>query len=522
MKAKEKRERALAIVDDYCLYHCGTAITVGFMGGQFGADTYALSALTIAMIEKICNVYGIKNRAAKNVHIARALGRLTIRGTAIARAILNYIPMGCIANGATSYFLTRGAGIQCIDEIEKEQMNMNSQLILGAKDIAVTTLKGTLGEYIEDSTSGICDDALEKVKDALDLDLTKDLGADKIIEAINSIPITAEVGIDKAIGTTLKNALIASIQGDLKKIGSPDMIRDLLYKTVTSMIAEEARMSQAEIQFRLTQKDEHFKVFDEFLVSTSKHFDEINKERGTLEAIRYVISALSDGLKLHFELTPKDMVNKILDNPYDKAIEHEYSKFLPIINDSSTMESLLAKASVLYYRLIAVNYLYHLPNISFDKVDDKLSNMISGRIRSEFGSFDIKSDDYLAYLLSEFIRNHQSYLAHRIPVPILLIDSNIRELEYKENYERTCTYWGKLIKTIENEQDLWSVGNMVYMQLFKLDSMRRTGSWNIYKDDNLVYKVSEFLKYNNNNISKYTTEQVAYFISEYYDNLPVH
>jgi hypothetical protein len=54
-----KREKALAIVDNYSVYHAGTAVTVGAFGGQFGADTVALTGLTTMMIEEICNVYGI-------------------------------------------------------------------------------------------------------------------------------------------------------------------------------------------------------------------------------------------------------------------------------------------------------------------------------------------------------------------------------------------------------------------------------------------------------------------------------
>lgn len=116
-----KREKAIAIIDNYSWYHAGTALTVGAFGGQFGIDRYALTALTIAMIESICNVYEIQSRTAKNLYIARAIGRLTRNGTVIAHAILNWLPLGSIANCATTFFLTRNAGMQCIEEIEREK-----------------------------------------------------------------------------------------------------------------------------------------------------------------------------------------------------------------------------------------------------------------------------------------------------------------------------------------------------------------------------------------------------------------
>lgn len=109
-----KREKAIAIIDNYSWYHAGTALTVGAFGGQFGIDRYALTALTIAMIESICNVYEIQSRTAKNLYIARAIGRLTRNGTVIAHAILNWLPLGSIANCATTFFLTRNAGMHAM------------------------------------------------------------------------------------------------------------------------------------------------------------------------------------------------------------------------------------------------------------------------------------------------------------------------------------------------------------------------------------------------------------------------
>lgn len=75
-EGQKKREKAIAIIDNFSMYHTGTAITVGAFGGQFGADRVALTTLTVTMIEQICNVYGVKSRTAKNIHIARTIYRL--------------------------------------------------------------------------------------------------------------------------------------------------------------------------------------------------------------------------------------------------------------------------------------------------------------------------------------------------------------------------------------------------------------------------------------------------------------
>lgn len=520
MNFDNKRERALEIVDYYCYLHGGTAIAAGYLGGQFGADTGALSVLTAAMINSICEVYGIEDKAAKAVHIGRAWVRLTAKGTALARTILNWVPIGPIANGATSFFLTRSAGKQCIDEIEKEKMSVSSQLKLGVQDVAVTVLKGSIGDVIIESTDGITNETIDKVNQLLDNDLSHSIGIEKIIESIESIPTVAEVGIDKAIGVSLKNGLIACVKGDTKQIGSPEMLRDLIFKTVSSMIDEEVRLSEREIQFRMMTKDQRFSAFNEFLQTTSKHYDELDKERGTLESIRYVMSALSDGMKIHFGLSSQDMLSKIMDNPYDKSIESEYKMFIPIIEDSSSMETLLSKASILYYRLITINYVYRLPNVSFEKIDDRLSHLIAGRIRKAFKSFDTKSNDYLSYMLSEYVREHSSYLTHRFVTPIFSIDQNIREMEYEDNLKRAIAFWCKAAHNAMNDTDLWSIGYMLYIQLFRIERLKKGEYDSLYKDDNLVYRTAEIVKekkFNTTLTDKFSIEQIAYFISEYYD-----
>ena len=89
-----KREEAIDVIEEYAWYHGGTATVTGFLGGQFGADGIALSVLTARMIFRICEIYEITDTSARNIHVLRALGTLTVQGNAIGRTILNWIPMG--------------------------------------------------------------------------------------------------------------------------------------------------------------------------------------------------------------------------------------------------------------------------------------------------------------------------------------------------------------------------------------------------------------------------------------------
>lgn len=198
-EGQKKREKAIAIIDNFSIYHAGTAIAVGALGGQFGADGFALTALTVTMIEQICNVYGVKSRTAKNIHMARAIYRLTKNGTMIA-----HTPLGSFANGATTYFLTRGAGMKCINEIELEQMTGMGQFINIGKDWLKTKACNAIDNTMNDLSDMSTEDVLEKTRETLGTNLTADLKIESIIEAIDKIPTDLTKDVGAAIGGALK------------------------------------------------------------------------------------------------------------------------------------------------------------------------------------------------------------------------------------------------------------------------------------------------------------------------------
>ena len=55
------------------------------------------------------------------------------------------------------------------------------------------------------------------------------------------------------------------------------------------------------------------------------------------------------------------------------------------------------------------------------------------------------------------------------------------------------------------------------MQLFRLKSLAKIYTSPMYKDDNLIYQIAETIKPHIPILSKYSTQQIAYFIAEAYD-----
>lgn len=153
-------ERAMEIIKNYARGHAGTAFSAGQVGGQFGADTAALTALTVKMIKNLCDLYGIKDSSARNVHIASAVARLTLKGTVIARTTLNWFPiLGPLANSGATYFLTKRAGEECIRDIKMNRMNLLDQIKLAAGRGAVTFGSN----LIHEAATSITDDVLQEV-----------------------------------------------------------------------------------------------------------------------------------------------------------------------------------------------------------------------------------------------------------------------------------------------------------------------------------------------------------------------
>lgn len=510
------KEKALAIVDDYSLYHAGTAIAVGAMGGQFGADTVALTALTVSMIESICNVYGIHDRKAKNIHIATAIARLTYKGTVLAKTILNWIPMGCLANGATTYFLTRNAGIKCIQEIERGKMNVKGQLVQGLKDLSVTVVASQLGDSIEHLPEHLSEDVVENIKETLNSDVSADLGTDSLISCIENIPTEAMAGINKAIGISLRAAVIKCLQGGAKT-NTSEMLSKVILGALVSMINEHTKMSESEVHFRIMLKDKHYKTFETFLQNTASHYDEIEKERGVYEAVKYCISGISDGCKVYFGLDSKSILNSILDNPYDKSIEMEYNYYLSLISKSDNLDSIWAKSSMLYYSLIRINYKYNLPNVSFERTDDKLIYMIAGRIQNCSRLLEKENLQVIAYNLSLFIQQNHNSIRTRSTIPLGCFDAEMWQREIDQLCKHQVSFWVNIAKKSSEERCVWTDCVALYMQLFRLKSLVKDDTSPMYKDDNLIYQIAETIKPHIPILSQYSTQQIAYFIAEAYD-----
>lgn len=204
----EQEKRAFEIVEEYAWYHGGTATVSGFLGGQFGLDRIPLTALTLKMINSICHVYEISDNVARNIHIARAIGRLTINGTVIGNTLLNWIPLGSFANGLTSYYLTINAGKKCINEIELEQMNVSDQMKNGIVDVAVTAAAKIAGPVILEEATGITENIAENVKNALELNSSDSAIDSAIRDFIERIPSEFNACIDGALGAIVRESLI--------------------------------------------------------------------------------------------------------------------------------------------------------------------------------------------------------------------------------------------------------------------------------------------------------------------------
>jgi uncharacterized protein (DUF697 family) len=145
-------EQAEAIIDEYAWYHVRAAFIAGHLGGQFGLDRIPLTVLTVAMIVKLCKIFNVSDTRARTIHIATAVGRLTVRGTTIAGLFLNWIPIaGPAVNSAVTYMLTKGAGRDCVRDIKANRMTMNAQAEKAfRRGVLVLAPIGELGDALSD------------------------------------------------------------------------------------------------------------------------------------------------------------------------------------------------------------------------------------------------------------------------------------------------------------------------------------------------------------------------------------
>lgn len=515
---QEKREKAKAIIDNFSIYHAGTAITVGAFGGQFGADRIALTALTVTMIEQICNVYGVKSRTAKNIHIARAIFRLTKNGTAIAHTILNWVPLGSFANGATTFFLTRSAGMKCINEIENEQMIGIGQIINVGKDYLKTKAFNAIDSTMNDLAGMSTEDVLETTRDTLGTSLTADLKIESIIEAIDKIPTGLKKDVGAAIGGALKANLRECMFKDPKAVDSSKLLRDMLFDAICGVAAEHTKQTREEIEFRFIHKNNEFDgTFDEFLRNTTEKYDSLAKGRDMITAVRFAYSSISNEIKLRMGVTSEEITKSVLNNPYDNEIESVYSIYLPMIYDSDNKVSALAKAAMLYQNLCVINYRYNVPNLHPKNADDKLIYFIAGRIKNKTILFANLTTQDIAFILSEYISQHLDMIQLKVSLPVIGYNNDICTKEDSLVNVEINNYWLKIAQNSQQKESIWSDGVAYYIYRKNLSNIFNGDYASLTKDDKLIYTTAEILKNNLELLKAVNTEVVAYYIAETFD-----
>jgi hypothetical protein len=508
-----KKEEAISLVERFCYYHAGTAITVGACGGQFGLDRVPLTALTVKMILNICDIYEIKDNWARMIHVSAAIARLTVNGTTLGHTILNWIPGGCFVNGATTFFLTRNAGMKCINEIEQGNMTVNKQLIQAGKDLSAIAIIHGISDYMD--ITDLADNEIEmNIQEALSISSLDDCGITELLDKLNNIPNEAIVGINKFAFTSFKMSLASAIQNDFKKIDIISVTRTAIFNSIIAIIDEHNTLSQEEIAFRIQQKNGNFaNAFESFIENTTNRFDKLEKERGQLEAIRYLISAISDGYKIYFGLTSKEVLGTILDNPYDNELEKYYCHFINNMKKDTVLKDIWFKGAFLYYKLTVINKKFNKEGCRYTPLDNNLIYMMAGRLKKEIALLSKLTVDEIAYNLSEYINQNEEYFNLSFDAKIILYEENMCEKKYKRIVEEHYRFFLLDMKNDINYDSIWFKASLLYDQLISTNKIFGKAITNISVDDKLIYMIAERLNKNMIVLYKASTEQTAYFIS---------
>lgn len=285
------KERAKEIIEGYARGHAGTAFVAGQFGGQFGADRIPLTALTIAMINELCDLYSITDNGARGVHIANAIGRLTLRGTAVAQTILNWIPLvGPGANSVTTYFLTQQAGWDCVNDIEKGRMTLEEQTLKAVKSAAIST--------VNDMSQVVSDEVVHNIASYTDqLELSGTMATLLKDETLQK----AEKKFLSSVISGTSNQALSGSEIDIK-----EALRKGIFSTVASTIEDETIQllgeyipNQEELVQRLMSSKEiypeHFhRSID---ISIDKYNKALNKEEKE-KALREMAHLVKTGLEL--------------------------------------------------------------------------------------------------------------------------------------------------------------------------------------------------------------------------------
>jgi hypothetical protein len=185
------RSKAKEIIDKYAKFHAGTAFVVGQIpGGMLGFDTIPLTALTVKMINEICNLYQVRSNSARAIFTSHAIARLTVKGTAVANTILKwiYIPiLSPAATTVTTFYLTKQAGWDCVKDIENKYMEDPTGALLGViKRESNRFVFAGISSGVKDFVAPAVDNFIGDLDDLdrLQLDIKDPFVDKKVIESI--------------------------------------------------------------------------------------------------------------------------------------------------------------------------------------------------------------------------------------------------------------------------------------------------------------------------------------------------
>lgn len=509
----ERKKRALEVVNKYSYYHAGSAVIVGAVGGQFGADTVVLTALTISMIEEICNIYDITNRKAKNIHIGRAVIRLTRNGTMVAKTILNWLPIGSLANGATTFFLTRNAGMKCISEIEQERMTVLGQIESGLVDFGKVVLIDTAYDYIDDATQFATQNIVDNTKELLGNDVTQDLGIDNLIAAIDKLPVDTANSINNIIGCSLKTCVKECINNQ-DRINTSELVKSTFIGALLGIVDEKVKLTEEEFQFRLLFDKDRCQAFDEFLSNTAASYDRLAIERGTWEAVKFLYSSISAECKVRFGMTSESIVKSVFNNPYDSSIDKTYNIYKQIISDSDNEKSVFAKGAMLYQTLCVINWQYNVPNTSFGRKDNKLLYFVAEKMIEYSQILSSKSVELIAFNLSQFVNKYNEFIEVNVSLPIIGLNNELRKNEAKKTLDIGNRYWLSIMENCNSLNGIYSDGVAFYIFRHQVDSIFSGRDLTLVKDDALVYAIAELMKHQLSFLKECDVNLVAYKIAE--------
>ena len=290
------KEKAEAIIEGYARGHAGTAFVAGHLGGQFGADRIPLTALTVAMIIELCDLYDITDSGARTVHIAEAIWRLTYRGTLVAQTILNWIPLiGPGANSVTTYFLTKQAGWDCVNDIEQGRMTLEEQAKKTAKSVTINTVYST----VSDISQVVSDDVVDSIVSH----------ADQLNEHSETIATllkdeTLQNAEKRFLSNVLSGTSIQAISGS--GIDIKEELRKGIFSTIASTIYDEKIQLDGNyvpnkeelLQRLMTSKEiypEHFhRCIDSSIEQYSNALNKEEKEK----AVKEMANLVKTGLEL--------------------------------------------------------------------------------------------------------------------------------------------------------------------------------------------------------------------------------